>query len=286
MNDAFLLLTPLLMLPVVALLGFVGCDKLLGLQPIPPKQQGPTNLIAMAGNGRVDLKWDPYTNATEYYVKRGEVSADYAMPSTPVSAQRQTYADMDVVNGTTYYYAVTARVSNDETQDSNEATATPMASPNTTDYFVESYTLGTLLNTVSIWGGMEILVGANSLEIHAVGRVFAAGNYQQHAIKIIDKTAGVDLTTVLIETIGGTAGEMQTAPVLNQVILNKNSPYYIVSKEMAGADAFYQDDTTVTTRPVATVVQAVKGDDATPWVPATPGNHCFGPLTFQYTIIP
>ena len=32
MNDAFLLLTPLLMLPIVALLGFVGCDKVFTAQ--------------------------------------------------------------------------------------------------------------------------------------------------------------------------------------------------------------------------------------------------------------
>ena len=288
MNDAFLLLTPLLMLPIVALLGFVGCDKLLGLEPIGPAPQpkpGPTNLVAMAGDGRVDLTWDAYANATEYYVKRGTVSGAYDV-NVPVSSQRVTYPDMDVTNGTTYYYVVSARVT-DETQNSDEAPATPMATVNTTDYFVTSFALGTYSNTYSGWAGMEILVGANSLEIHAVGRVFAPGDFMQHAIKIVDKTSGLDLTPPLIlDTIGGMDGQMQTAPVANPVTLNKNSPYYIISKEMAGADHFYQDDSTVQTTNVATVVNAIKGDQVGPYIPSAGPNHCFGPLTFQYTVIP
>ena len=126
MNDAFLLLTPLLMLPVVALLGFVGCDKVLGLEPVGPPPQpkpGPTNLVATPGDGRVDLKWDEYTDATEYHVKRGTVSGDYTN-TTKVNAPSVTYADMTVTNGTTYYYVVSALVTV-ETENSDEAVAMP-----------------------------------------------------------------------------------------------------------------------------------------------------------------
>lgn len=287
MNDTFLLLTPLLMLPIVALLGFVGCDKVLGLEPVGPPPQpkpGPTNLVAMAGDGRVDLTWDAYANATEYYVKRGTVSGAYDV-NVPVSSQRVTYADMDVTNGTTYYYVVSARVT-DETLNSDEATATPMSTPIPSEYFVTSYTLGVLRNQYSGWAGMEILVGANSLEVHALGRVYALNDNQQHVIKIVDKTSGLDVTSVTLDTVGGTDGQMQTAPVTNPMTLNKNSSYYVVSQEMANFDHFYQDDTTVQTTPVATVVQAINGDGVSPWTPATSGNHCFGPLTFQYSVVP
>ena len=287
MNDAFLLLTPLLMLPIVALLGFVGCDKVLGLEPVGPPPQpkpGPTNLVATAGDGRVDLTWDAYANATEYYVKRGIVSGAYDV-NIPVSSQRVTYADMDVTNGTTYYYVVSARVT-DETQNSDEATATPMSTPIPSEYFVDSFTPGTLASDLTGWAGMEILVGANSLEIHAIGRVVASGNVQQHTLKIIDKTSGLDLTAVVIDTVGSAADQFQTAPVPSPITLTKNSNYYVLSSETTGGDVFYHENTTVTTKSVASVLHAIKGDGVSPYVAHGLANNSCGPMTFQYSVIP
>lgn len=287
MNDAFLLLTPLLMLPVVALLGFVGCDKLFGLVRVPDANPGPTNFTATGHDGVVVLMWDAYTSATEYHIHRGLQSGDYVIPATPVNTvPNPQYQDMDVINGTTYYYVVSATVGGIETQNSEEQNATPMVSAGVTDYFVTSFALGTDDNNYSGWAGMEILIGANSLDIHEVGRVHAPGNVQQHAIKIVNKTTSIDLTTVILDTIGGTDGMMQTAPVPNQVTLNKNSSYYIISKEMGGADLFYQDDSTVQPTGVATVVNAIKGDQIGPYIPSGGANNCFGPLTFKYTVLP
>src|SRR5438270_4432707 len=169
MNDAFLLLTPLLMLPIVALLGFVGCDKLLGLEHVPDPLPGPTNFTATAGDGVVLLSWDAYANATEYHIHRGLTSGDYVIPPTPLNpTQHPPYSDTDVVNGTTYYYVVTATVADSETQNSDEAVATPIA---TTADFVTAFTVTTPQNTFTGWAGMEFRVGSQSLEVKALGRV-------------------------------------------------------------------------------------------------------------------
>jgi hypothetical protein len=280
-----------LMLPIVALLGFVGCNQVFGIEPtqlIPPPPPGPapTNFVATAGDSRVDLTWDVYTGATEYYVKRGEVSGQYATaPFVLNTMQHPPYHDADVVNGTTYYYAVSARVDGIETENSEEQSATPMVSAGASDYFVTTFALGTSDNNYSGWAGMEIMVGANFLAIHEVGRVRAPGNVQQHAIKIVEKTTLTDLTTVILDTAGGTDGTMQTAPVPNPVTLNKNSSYYIISKEIGGGDLFYQDDSTIQTTGVATAVNAIKGDQIGPYIPSGGPNHCFGPLTFKYTVL-
>jgi hypothetical protein len=285
MNDAFLLLTPLLMLPIVALLGFVGCDRVFGLVHVPDPLPAPTNFTATPHDTLVVLSWDPYANAKEYHIKRSEVSGDYTIAAIPVVNATQ-YMDTNVVDGTTYYYVLSVLVGTQESNNSDEQSATPMVSTGLTDYFVTTFALGTDNNNYGGWAGMEILVGANSLNIQEVGRVRAPGNVQQHAIKIVDKTSLTDLTTVILDTVGGMDGKMQTAPVPNPVTLNKNSSYYIISKEIAGGDLFYQDDSTVQTTGVATVVNAIKGDQIGPYITSGGPNHSFGPVTFKYTVLP
>src|SRR5260221_10060116 len=208
MTDYYLLLTPILMLGVVALLGFVGCAGIVGIEDWEPQGEspggndvlpGPTNLLAAAGDTVVNLSWDAYTSAEEYHVKRGNTSGQYDS-MFPVGVQSPTYDDTLVVNDKTYYYVVSAIVSSIESLDSEEtAPVTPTAPTIQSGYFVTKYTLGTLSNSFDGWAGMEILVDASSLVVSKVGRVFAANNVQQHAIKIIDKGANVDLTTAILD---------------------------------------------------------------------------------------
>jgi hypothetical protein len=284
MNDAFLFLTPLLLLPVVALLGFVGCNQVFGLEPtdIAPPGPPPTNLVATAGDGRVDLTWDPYANASKYRVKRGEMSGDHPNIKE-IDASQATYADTtDVINGTTYYYVVSALLGTTETEDSEEKPAMPM---NPNEDFVTSFVVGTSANTFSGWAGMEFTISTNSLNVFAVGRVHAPGDVQKHTIKIIEKSTLTDVVSVVVDSAGGTDGQMQTAPFPGPVMLKANTTYYIVSQETAGGtDHVYMDDSTVLTTGAATVSRAISGDGVT-YSPGTPGNHCFGPLTFQYMLI-
>ena len=286
MNDTFLLLTPVLMLPIVALLGFVGCDKLLGFEHIPDPQPGPTNFTATAGDGRVDLSWDAYSGATEFHVFRGEVSGDYPdkflVAASGMNAPPTTYADMTAMNGRTYYYVVTAVTSSGESNRSDEVTAEPIA---TTVDFVTAFTVGTPANTFNGWAGMEVTVAGQSLDIHALGRVYAAGDVHQHTLKIIDKATLTDVASVTLDTAGGTVSQMQTVPLVNPVTLNQNTTYYIVSQETTGADLVFMDDSTVQTTGVASVINAISGDGVT-FFNGTPGYHCFGPLTFKYSVTP
>lgn len=90
---------------------------------IAPNQ--PVNLLATAGNAKVDLKWDAVLSATSYNIKRSLTpSGPYETLATTSSI---TYTDTNVANGTTYYYVVTAVVSGEESTPSNEASATPTA---------------------------------------------------------------------------------------------------------------------------------------------------------------
>jgi len=88
----------------------------------------PDSLVAVAGDSKVTLSWDAVTGATGYNVKRSiTAGGPYSTIASNVSGT--SYVDTDVVNGTTYYYVVTAISADGESTNSNEASATPVASP-------------------------------------------------------------------------------------------------------------------------------------------------------------
>ena len=106
--------------------------------------QAPANLIASAGNSIVDLFWDAVSGADSYTVKR---SLTEGGPYTVIAdgVTDTTYSDTDVVNGTTYYYVVTAVSADGESENSNEASATPQA----------SMTTGKALLVITMTNGLE-----------------------------------------------------------------------------------------------------------------------------------
>lgn len=83
----------------------------------------PTNLIATPGDSQVTLNWDAVTDATGYNVKRSITAGDpYDIIASNVSG---TYVDSDVINGTAYYYVITAITADGESGNSNEASSHP-----------------------------------------------------------------------------------------------------------------------------------------------------------------
>src|SRR5713226_8043158 len=92
----------------------------------------PQNLVASAGNGSVSLSWTaPASNGgapvTSYNVLRSTTSGAETALSSGVTGT--TYTDSSALNGTTYFYKVTAVNSAGPGAASNEASATPTAAP-------------------------------------------------------------------------------------------------------------------------------------------------------------
>lgn len=116
--------------PVVAngkvyMASFSGVLNVYGLLPsVPPA--APINLNATAGNHLVLLLWNATTRATSYTVKRSLTNGGpYTTVATGLTSP--TYTDLNVINGMTYYYVVSATNLYGEGANSNQAQARPDA---------------------------------------------------------------------------------------------------------------------------------------------------------------
>ena len=94
--------------------------------PLPPPD-APTGLTATTNYGMVILTWFPSTDATNYNIKRSPSSGG---PYTIIGSSITTsYTDTNVINGTTYYYVVSALGAGGESTNSLEVSATPPIPP-------------------------------------------------------------------------------------------------------------------------------------------------------------
>ncbi len=95
---------------------------------VPP---APTAVAATAGNAQVQLNWNAAAGATGYNVKRSTTNGGpYANVASAVSGT--TFTNTGLVNGTPYYYVVTAINASGEGPLSSQVSATPQAAANDT----------------------------------------------------------------------------------------------------------------------------------------------------------
>ena len=90
----------------------------------------PTNLLATPANSRVSLAWTAATGATSYQVKRSLANGGpYTVIGTPAGV---SYTDLTSINGTTYYYVVSAINTAGESANSSQVSAIPLMQPSAT----------------------------------------------------------------------------------------------------------------------------------------------------------
>lgn len=81
-------------------------------------------LKADAGDSKVDLQWSKAENTTSYNVKRATTAS--GKYGTIATTSNTSYTDKTAVNGTTYYYVVSAVNRGGESENSNEVSAKPI----------------------------------------------------------------------------------------------------------------------------------------------------------------
>ncbi|HSY17563.1 MAG TPA: glycosyl hydrolase family 28 protein [Candidatus Acidoferrales bacterium] len=100
--------------------------------PAPP---APTNLVAIATNLLINLKWNSVGGATSYNLKRGTVN-NGPYPTT-YSVAATNYADTAVSNAVSYFYVVTA-VAGGESTNSAQVSAVPLPSSQPTNLVMQA----------------------------------------------------------------------------------------------------------------------------------------------------
>lgn len=86
----------------------------------------PENLTATAGDAKVGLTWSAVSGATSYSVQRSTtMTGAFSVIANNVTSSN--YIDATALNGTQYFYFVTAKNSNFESNESSAASAVPSA---------------------------------------------------------------------------------------------------------------------------------------------------------------
>ena len=109
-----------------------GVAAFTAVKAAPTVPTAPTNLAASGANTTVNLSWSAPSNnggssVTGYNVYRGTASGSEALLTSVGTTT--SYSDTAVVNGTTYYYEVSAVNGVGEGAKSAEASATPATTP-------------------------------------------------------------------------------------------------------------------------------------------------------------
>jgi uncharacterized protein YjdB len=104
------------------------------------ENETPTSTIKLTANGedsKVLLLWNTVDKAEKYIIKRSITAGGPYMVINTVTGSDTAYNDTDVVNKTTYYYVVSAFISENESSDSNEQSVTPTSDTQTVDYMLK-----------------------------------------------------------------------------------------------------------------------------------------------------
>jgi len=105
--------------------GVEGLPTLVISITISSAPAGPANLTATPGSTTITLNWSALASATSYTVQRSTISGGPYTAIATVDAPAVTYQDTGLTNGETYYYVVSASTPEGQTQNSNQAYATP-----------------------------------------------------------------------------------------------------------------------------------------------------------------
>jgi len=307
MSDAFLLLTPILLLLVVGLLLFLGCGRV-GFNPPDP----PGGLTAVGRcEPRIEVSWGDVSGVGTYDLIRTDKG------NNPIySGSTASYWDQDLSGLSPYYsqpnpcYRVRVNLMNGGISNYSDPVCAnpPPAQP------VLSVPQGSLIlqSNLTTFLGMWFQLGANPatiLEVCALGRFWAPGNGMNpdptktsHLIRIVDAVRDVDVASATVSTVPGAPGcfmdpnasyvyTLLTPPVvLKADSVNTVGDFYVVSQEIDTSKDANPELCGDGTTPVATlstasgfVMGSVLGNTGG-WTVAQRGSFCYGPVNFRYRI--
>ncbi len=182
------------------------------------EEQGkPTGLAAKSMDGKVQLSWNHYPDAAKYLIYRGETRDDLQPFGEVADGKNNFYMDSGLVNGTLYYYAISAVVRGVETPRSWEVAARPLAAPVAVSFSANrracggvrlAWTPATPVAAVSLPQEYRILRSADDVEYELLATV------RTNDTAYIDDTTGTFFYKVVAwSTAGENSNAGQVPPV-------------------------------------------------------------------------
>jgi hypothetical protein len=170
---------------------YTGAGDLSFVESVRQAAAGPAGLTGVAGNNQASLTWNALLGATSYNIKRSTTSGGtYSTISTSGTVTGTNYVDSTAVNGTTYYYVVSAVTSISEAIETAnspvEVSVTPVAPlpvfmsiQTSGNSIIITWPNGTLQSATNILGPWYDLSGAASSYV-----VTPAGPQQFYRVKV------------------------------------------------------------------------------------------------------
>jgi hypothetical protein len=286
--DWFVLLTPLLMLGVLALVRFVGCNQIFGLDETVAIVDPPTHVIPKAGDQRVDLTWEYAKNADRFEIWFHADTPDHfalfansnIAVTTNMGTQYGSASMSNLTNGTQYFFKVRAYI-----KDSFGETDPVGVAPGITSFVTTIISLGVDRSSLNGRCGMAVRMTVDT-KATQLGRMMS-GNAQAHELSIVDASQ----PTVVLGTVSWTPdpdplkeGMFLYYPLLQPVLLQALHTYYILSHEQSGEHFHDINGMMVSTSAVGMVTSGVSEDNDL-MVPLTTygtANQLYGPVDFRY----
>ena len=290
--DTYLVLTPLLVLGIIGLIRFIGCNWIYGLDETKAEVVPVEDLQAVAGDSRVNLSWG-YLASLHLTGFRIDVTGGPFNPIPSLGGSARSAEFTGLTNGVQYDFSVIAERGSDVS-----TPVTVSATPGITSYVIDQPPIfGTVRNNFTGFVGMEIMVGPAPIIVTQLGRIVAATNSGVHEVKIVSPVstpvtgtpvAGIDVASVNVTTVAqvnqSNVGTFAWTALPQPVTLQANTIYFVVSAEVDGGDLWNEEQTVPTTAVAAlqfSVFTVASGPDAGKYQRANTGR-CFGPVSFRY----
>jgi hypothetical protein len=290
--DAYLALTPLLVLGIIGLVRFIGCNWFWGLEPTVAEVKPVDALQAVAADRRVTLSWT-YLSTENITGFRVDVAGGDADPVAPLIATDRTAIVTGLTNGTLYTFSVIA-----ERAPYASVPVSKTATPGVTSFVTDEPAItGSARNDYTGFSGMEIMVGPAPIIVTQLGRIVATTNSGVHEVKIVRPVTtplpgvpvtGVDEVSVSVTTVAevsqANVGRFAWTPLPQPFMMQPNTIYFIVSSEIDGGDLFYQEQfvpTTAVAALLSSIFTFATGPDVGKYGRNSPGL-VYGPVSFRY----
>jgi alpha-L-fucosidase 2 len=179
----------------------------------------PASLTATAGNGRAGLTWTASTGAGGYNVKRATVSGG---PYTPIASgvSGLSYLDSGLLNGTNYYYVVSATNLWGEGANSIEVSVTPTA------------------NVGVQWEG-DLIANVQSSDLNSSSKVWTNRTSNPNSVGNFSTVGGGNLNVANVAYGSGTVRTLFVNQIGNNSVQSAlNVPTEIISNGPVSVEAW------------------------------------------------